>query len=76
MCFVYVDVIISKILIATVMKNSIAMISATFLRRFLLIRMLVFPYDDEVSSTVISKMMAVMASQRLMSQKDRGNCIF
>jgi len=37
---------------------------------------LVFPYWGEMSSDVARRMMALTASQRLMSQKVKGNSIF
>ena len=51
-------------------------VCAAFLNRCLLIRMLYFLEYGEMSSDVASRIMAVTASHRLMSKKDRGNCIF
>jgi len=57
---------------ATVMRNSIPVAIAAFFSRFLLISMFVFPWYGEMSSEVMSRIMDVNASHRLMSQKDRG----
>ncbi len=48
------------------------MVRATFLSFFFSMRRLVFPYFDDTSSEVMRRIMAVTASQRLMSQKDKG----
>jgi hypothetical protein len=60
----------------TVTRNNIPTISAAFLSLCLLINILLFPSYGEMSSEVMSKIIAVTASQRLMSQRDRGKYIF
>jgi len=60
----------------TVNVNNKPKISATVLNLFLSMRMLVLPFYSEMSSDVMSRIMAVTASQRLMSHKDKGNRIF
>jgi hypothetical protein len=47
-------------------------INATFLSRFLLMRRLVFPWYGEMSSDVMSSIMAVTASHGLMPPRDSG----
>ena len=62
------------IFIAIVTKNTIDTAIATLWSFFLFIGMLIFPYRcDENISEVIRRTMAVIASQRLMSQIDKGN---
>ncbi|MFX0092580.1 MAG: hypothetical protein ACFFBD_12525 [Candidatus Hodarchaeota archaeon] len=48
---------------------------ATFLSLLFSMSRFVFPYFGDASSEVTSRMMAVMASQRLMSEKDSGKFI-
>jgi hypothetical protein len=48
---------------------------ATKRRRFLSISRFVFSYCGEISSDVANRIIAVMASQSVMSEKDNGNCI-
>jgi hypothetical protein len=67
---------IPRTLMITVMINNIPTINAAFLRFCLLMRILLFPWYDEMSSEVMSRIIAVIASQRLMSPKIKGNCIF
>ena len=57
----------------TVIMNPVPNAKATSLRRFFSITM--FPADDS-SSDVINRMIAMTASQRLMSDRDRGTFIF
>ena len=64
--------IISKIRMATVMRNNVPIINAPFLSRFLLMRRLVFPWYGEMSSDVISSIVAVTPSHRIMSVRDSG----
>jgi hypothetical protein len=50
---------------------------ATSLRRFFSITMLLeYSVEEDSSSDVIRRMIAVTASQRLMSEIDRGKFIF
>lgn len=57
----------------TVIMNPIPKPSATSLRRVLSITMfLEYPLDEDRSSEVIKTMMAMMASQRLISETDKG----
>ena len=63
------------ILIATVVRKSVETVSAMFRSFFLLISRFVFPKYGEMSSDVVSRIMAVTASHRLMSQKDSGKSI-
>jgi lipopolysaccharide export LptBFGC system permease protein LptF len=51
------------------------MIMATLLSLFLLMSKFVLPWCEEMSSDVISRIMAMTASQRLKSHKDSGNPI-
>ena len=60
----------------TVNVNNKPKISATVLNLFLSMRMLVLPFYSEMSSDVMSRIMAVTASQRLMSHKDGGELRF
>jgi hypothetical protein len=63
------------ILIATVIRKSVETVIAAFRSLFLLMSSLVFPRYGEMSSDVTSRIMAVMASHRLMSQNDKGKSI-
>lgn len=44
-------------------------------RRFLSINRFSFPYCCDISSAVTKRIIAVIASQSVMSNKERGNCI-
>jgi len=61
---------------ATVIRNSIPMVSAAFSSLLLFMRRFACVLYGEVSSAVMSRIIAVTAIQRLRSQKDRGNSIF
>jgi len=63
------------ILIAIVTRKSVEKASATFLSLFWLMIRFIFPWYGEMSSDVTSRIMAVMASHRLMSQNDRGKSV-
>lgn len=56
----------------TVNMKSSHVTSATILSRLFSIRMLAFPEYVDSSSEVTSRMIAVIASQKLMSQRDKG----
>lgn len=62
--------------IMTVIMNPIPRAMAASLRRFLFMAMFPScPVDDVSSSDVISVIMAVTASHRLMSDVESGKCI-
>ena len=62
--------------IMTVIMNAIPRAMAASLRRFLFRAMFPsWPVDDVSSSDVMSVIMAVMASHRLMSDVESGKCI-
>ena len=62
--------------IMTVIMNPIPSAIAASLRRFLFRAMFpICPVDDVSSSDVISVIIAVTASQRLMSDVESGKCI-
>ena len=61
---------------ATVIRNSIPMVKAALSSLLLFMSRFACVLYGEVSSAVMSRIMAVTPSQRLRSQKDRGNCIF
>ena len=61
---------------ATVIRNSIPMVSAAFSSLLLSMSMFACVLYGEVSSAVMRRIMAVTAIQRPRSQKDMGNCIF
>jgi len=63
------------ILIITVARNTIDTAIATLLSRFLSMGMLMRPWRDESISEVIRRIMAVTASQRVMSQNGKGKFI-
>lgn len=61
---------------ATVIMKPIPSANANSLSRFLSNAMFPrVPVEDDSSSDVISRMMAVTASHRLMSNMDSGKCI-
>ena len=63
-------------LIATVIMKRIANTNATFRSFFLLMKILVLLREDDNISEAIRSSIAVIASQRLISQRERGNRIF
>lgn len=58
---------------ATVIRNNNPIVNAAYFNRFWLISLFVFPEYDETSSDVASRIRAVTAIHRLMSQKFNGN---
>jgi len=56
--------------------SRVPIVSAVCLSRLFSMMRLVLPWWGEMSSEVARRMMAVTASQRLMSQKVKGNSIF
>jgi len=62
-------------LIATVTRKRIETTNATFRSLFLSMKIFILLRGDDSISEAIRSIVAVMASQRLMSQKDKGNCI-
>lgn len=61
---------------ATVIRNSIPVVNAAFFSLFLSTSRLACPSYAEASWAVISRIMAVTASQRPTLQKSSGICIF
>ena len=59
----------------TVTMNAAPKIRAASRRRVLSIGKFMFPLYENSNSDVISKINAVIAIQRLMSDRERGNCI-
>jgi len=60
----------------TVIMKPIPSANARSLKRFLFRTMLPkYPVEEDSSSEVINRIIAVTASQRLMSDMDRGKCI-
>lgn len=62
-------------LIATVIRKRIETANATFLSLFLLMKIFILLREDESISEAMRSIAAMMASQRLMSQRDKGNRI-
>jgi hypothetical protein len=60
----------------TVTRKSIETVNATFLSPLLLIYKLVLPRQTESNNELASRIVAVMASQRLKSHNPWGTCIY
>lgn len=61
----------------TVVMNPVPKANATILRRFFCIMMLLkYPIAEDINSDVISRIIAITANHRLMSDSDIGKFIF